>query len=83
VAALRWHAPGQGVALVLQIRMRGDIDALVANGTFDNFVNSVNLAAAAGRQYVILEDLNGNPMALNQSNILTIQEIEDVGGGLV
>lgn len=69
--------------MALHVRMRGDIDALEVSGNFNQFVDSVNLAAAAGRQYVILEDLHGNPMALNQSNILTVQEVEDVGGGLM
>lgn len=68
----------------LFIRMRGDIDAERVPGEFDAFVNSLNLAAAKGMEYVILEDENGNPMAFNQKNILTVkQRTDDSDAGMV
>ena len=69
--------------MTLFIRMRGDLDSERVPGTFDQFVNGLNLAAAKGMQYIILEDENGNPMALNQQNILTVKQRDDDDIGMV
>jgi len=62
---------------MLHIRMKGDIDQIRLPGDFENFVYQVNLAAAKGMEYVMLENEAGNMMALNQKNILTVEETED------
>jgi hypothetical protein len=62
---------------MLHIRMRGDIDKLRVPGDFDEFVAGVNIASAKGLQYLIMEGENGNMMALNQHNILTVEQVDD------
>jgi len=62
---------------MLHIRMQGDIDKMRVPGDFDSFVLQVNLAMAKGMQYVMLENADGNMMAVNQTNILTVEEISD------
>ncbi len=62
---------------MLHIRMRGDIDKMRVPGDFDTFVLGVNLAMSKGLQYVMLENAEGNMMALNQNNILTVEDVGD------
>lgn len=63
----------------LQIEMRGKLDPINVPGGFQHFVDQLNLSAAKGMQYVILEDHDGRHMALNQQNILTVREFDDDG----
>ena len=62
---------------MLHIRMRGDIDKLRIPGDFDLFVVQTNMAMAKGMQYILLENAEGNPMAINQNNILTVEDVGD------
>jgi hypothetical protein len=62
---------------MLHIRMKGDIDKLRVPGDFDNFVVQTNLAMAKGMQYLLLENAEGNSMAINQNNILTVEDVGD------
>lgn len=65
--------------MTLQIEMRGKLDAINVPGNFQHFVDQLNLSAAKGSTYVILEDFNGRHMALNQNNILTVLEFDEDG----
>jgi hypothetical protein len=61
----------------LQIEMRGKLDVINLPGNFQHFVDQVNLSAAKGMQYIIVEDHDGKHIALNQQNILFVQEVDD------
>ena len=65
--------------MTLQIEMRGKLDPINVPGGFQHFVDQLNLQAVKGGQYVILEDHGGKHLALNQSNILTVREIDEDG----
>lgn len=69
--------------MTLQIEMRGKLDPINVPGNFQHFVDQLNLAAAKGMQYVILEDHDGNNIALNQQNILTAREFDDDAVGMI
>lgn len=68
---------------MLHIRMKGDIDKLRIPGDFDHFVVQTNLAMAKGMQYLLLENADGNAMAINQNNILTVEDVEEDDEGMI
>lgn len=69
--------------MTLQIEMRGKLDVINIPGNFQHFVDQVNLSAAKGMQYIIVEDHDGKHIALNQQNILFVKEIDDDILGMV
>lgn len=63
--------------MTLQIEMSGRLDPINVPGSFQHFVDQLNLSAAKGMQYVILEDHGGKHLSLNQRNILVVRELDD------
>lgn len=63
--------------------MRGDIDSINVPGTFQHFVDQLNLSAAKGMEYVLLEGHHGESMAISQKNILTVIERTDDTAGMM
>lgn len=46
---------------------------VLVNGDFASFVGELNLAAAAGKQYVICTELGGDPVALETKSIKAVR----------
>jgi hypothetical protein len=61
--------------VTIAIRMKGDINEILVPATFQQFVAELNVAGATGKQYVIMNDTDENPIALNTQNILTVRGV--------
>lgn len=64
---------------MIAIEMRGRLSPVNTAWDMADTLNAFNLAAAQGKQFVLLEKDGGGGVALNVTNILTIEEIDDAG----
>jgi hypothetical protein len=46
-------------------------------------VENLNVAQAAGKAYIMMQDFNEKPMALNSKNILIVRESDDGPVGMI
>lgn len=63
--------------MTVQIEMRGRLDPVIIEGDMAETLNSFNLAAAKGAQFIILTQENGRGIAIYTPNILTFEELSD------
>jgi hypothetical protein len=68
---------------MLHIKMVGEIDEVRIPGNFQLFVENLNVAQAAGKAYIMMQDYNEKPMALNSKNILIVRETDDDPVGMI
>jgi hypothetical protein len=64
--------------MTLEITSRDTLDSTVVAGDFASFINDLNIAAAAGKQYVLCTEIrNGehSPVALETRNITRIRDL--------
>lgn len=62
--------------MTVDITMRDQLAPIRVQGTFTELVNTLNIAAASGKQYVILTEHDGNNIALD-SRAITIARDTD------
>jgi hypothetical protein len=65
--------------MTVEVTSRDTFDATVVEGDFVQFVNDLNLAAAAGKQFVLFTEVrpdgSTNPVALEARNITRAREV--------
>lgn len=68
--------------MTVEVTSRGTLDPTYIDADFTEFVNNVNIAAAAGKQFVLFTEIrdNGetNPVALETRNITRAREVDGV-----
>lgn len=61
----------------VEVTSQNTLDPTICEGNFLSLINDLNLAAATGKQFVILQELNGGPVALETRAITRIRELQD------
>jgi hypothetical protein len=63
----------------LLVEMKGRLNDVIIGGSFERFVHDLNVQAAQGKQFIMLQDPDDIPVGLNVKEILTVrpQSAED------
>lgn len=68
--------------MTLEITSRNTLDPTVVAGEFASFVDSLNIAAASGKQFVIAAEVRGDEethVALETRNITRVRDLGSIG----
>lgn len=66
--------------MTVEITSRDTLDPTICTGSFGSFVQELNLAAAAGHQYVVAKEIRADGeahVALETRNITRIRDLGD------
>jgi len=62
---------------MVTVEMSGKLETVELEGTFLDTVNSLNLHAASGKEFIVTRLNTGEHFAMKMSNILTITETDE------
>lgn len=66
--------------MTLEITLRQTMEPSVVEGDLVSFINDLNIAAAAGKQYIIATEIlggQGSPAAFETRSITRVRELDD------
>lgn len=63
--------------MAVKIDMRGSLTPYYMTGDFAATINSMQLAAASGKEFLVFESIDGSHIAVASHNILAIKEVDD------
>lgn len=61
----------------IEVVSTGLLEPTIVRGSMVDLLNELNLAAAKGHQFVLMEDLHGMPVAFETRNIAKLRELEE------
>lgn len=61
--------------MTLVLKMRGELEPHHIAGNFEGFMSELQVAAAKGLPYLILNEEDGKPIAVNQANLLWVKPL--------
>lgn len=61
----------------VEIWFRDGLNTEIVNGDLLTLVNSLNVAAASGKQYALLQDRNGSNLMVETNNIIKAREYDE------
>ena len=67
----------------VQVSLKGTFDVVVLDEDFAGIANTLNMAGASGRQFVVADQLDGEPILISLNQILTIREVDNEEDALI
>jgi hypothetical protein len=55
------------------IEMKGKLDPVIVAGSFERFVHDLNMQAAQGKQFLLLQEPDDTPVSINVKEVLTVR----------
>ena len=59
------------------VYVQGALEPIILDGDFVSLVNSINLAKASGRSFMVADRTDGSHVAIMMDNILWMDELEE------
>lgn len=63
--------------MTVELWLKGDLDTVVLDGDLQSLMHNLNVAAANGKHFAILEDAQGDGVMIEMRNITKARERKD------
>jgi len=60
----------------IAIHMRGLLEPVIADETLSDSLTAMNMAASAGKEFMVVDGMDSDFIAIKMDNILTMREVE-------